>query len=458
MSIGPGKVKRLLRISLGVLAAGFVFVTGMVWGRLGWPPYELIRDIGLTAWRGVAHPDPPPGRFREVQDRPGSRRSLTEEQRTRISELESLGYLSGTVAASGNAGVTIHQREFAFNGLNLATDGHKPEAILMNMNGRILHRWHYPFERAYPEASDTSGAPGRQYWRRVALLEGGDLLGIYEGQGLVRLDRNSRLVWAYQGRAHHDLDVLPDGTVYVLTREAEILPSINPHEPVLHDHVTVVNADGTERKRVSIVQALQESPYSILLARAGDSGDFLHTNSVKVLEGRLADRIPAFAAGNVLISIPMIDAIAVLDMDEERIVWAMAGLWEFQHDPLVLDNGHLLVFDNKGDGGASRVLEIDPVTQAIPWLYSGKTHGFYSETCGANQRLPNGNTLITESDNGRAFEVTSQGKVVWEYHTPHRAGEQGELVATLFEVVRITDEPSYDWLSSSSGPNENSVD
>jgi hypothetical protein len=51
--------------------------------------------------------------------------------------------------------------------------------------------------------------------------------------------------------------------------------------------------------------------------------------------------------------------------------------------------------------------------------------------------LPNGNTLITESDRGRAFEITRSGRVVWEYYNPARAGERKELIATLFEVVRI---------------------
>ena len=31
------------------------------------------------------------------------------------------------------------------------------------------------------------------------------------------------------------------------------------------------------------------------------------------------------------------------------------------------------------------------------------------------QRLVNGNTLITEANMGRVFEVTKEGEVVWEY-------------------------------------------
>jgi hypothetical protein len=37
---------------------------------------------------------------------------------------------------------------------------------------------------------------------------------------------------------------------------------------------------------------------------------------------------------------------------------------------------------------------------------------------GYAQRLPNGNTLITESSFGRFFEVTKEGEIVWEYVNP----------------------------------------
>jgi hypothetical protein len=47
------------------------------------------------------------------------------------------------------------------------------------------------------------------------------------------------------------------------------------------------------------------------------------------------------------------------------------------------------------------------------------------------QRLPNGNTLITEGAFGRIFEVTAAGETVWEYVVPYFAPWQvpGELAS-----------------------------
>jgi hypothetical protein len=95
--------------------------------------------------------------------------------------------------------------------------------------------------------------------------------------------------------------------------------------------------------------------------------------------------------------------------------------------------GNVLVFDNQGGAGyppaavgiyaGSRILEIDPVTEEIVWQYTAEDSGlppwtFFSSFVSNAQRLPNGNTLITEGMQGRLFQVTPSGEVVWEYHSP----------------------------------------
>ncbi len=82
----------------------------------------------------------------------------------------------------------------------------------------------------------------------------------------------------------------------------------------------------------------------------------------------------------------------------------------------------MLVFDNRGDlpnGGTSRVIEFDPATLAIEWQYPGPDDpAIYTAFLGSQQRLPNGNTLICESSNGRIIEVDPDGNIVWDYRVP----------------------------------------
>ena len=44
---------------------------------------------------------------------------------------------------------------------------------------------------------------------------------------------------------------------------------------------------------------------------------------------------------------------------------------------------------------------------------------FYSPFISGMQRLPNGNTMITEGSHGRIFEVTPEHELVWEYVCPY---------------------------------------
>jgi hypothetical protein len=174
--------------------------------------------------------------------------------------------------------------------------------------------------------------------------------------------------------------------------------------------------------------------------------DVLHTNTGEVFDGTRERFSPLFRAGNVLLSLRTVDAVAILDMRTRRVEWALSGLWHKQHDPTLLENGNLLVFDNRGLGDESRVLEVDPFTQSIVWSYRGsEEHPFYSQYCGVNRPLPNGNVLVIESESGRVFEVTREGRIVWEFFNPYRTGERSELIALIFDMVRLPPDFPLGW-------------
>ena len=83
------------------------------------------------------------------------------------------------------------------------------------------------------------------------------------------------------------------------------------------------------------------------------------------------------------------------------------------HDFEWLDNGHFLMYDNGSETGRTCVVEMDPLGGEVVWQYvADPPESFFSNARGSNQRLPNGNTHIADSDNGRLFEVTSGGEIV----------------------------------------------
>jgi hypothetical protein len=369
-------------------------------------------------------------------------------------EFEAVGYLSGYKPAPGMSGVTVYVPGAAYEGINLLVSGHGEEALLIDMSGNILHRWSCRFGDVFPDYADVESEDPddpfhRDFWRRCHLYENGDLLVIYERFGLVKLDKDSNLIWAVPNGCHHDMRVVSDSVIYILTHEVRESSDLGAHGRVNEDFISILNASGRELRRVSVLEALRRSDYACFLARAYPTVDVLHTNTVQVLDGTQVSLSPVFKKGNVLTSMRELDVVAVVDMDEERVVWALSGLWRTQHQPTLLANGHLLVFDNKSCAGMSRVIELDPLTQEMVWSYDGTPeNGFYSASSGAAYRLPNGNTLIVESNSGRAFEVTAENEIVWEFYNPYRAGENNELIAALFDVVRLGPDFPTDWLET----------
>ena len=431
-NVFSGPALLLLICALLCCASAAPAQDGQSWAN---DPNAASKDVG------------PPGRWRGA--RAESKPKLTEEQRRELERLRSIGYLAGSQPAGASSGITVHDAARSSGGLNFYTSGHFAGAMLMDMEGTVLHEWRYDFLKAWPDETESTEVDGSEYWRWAYLFENGDVLAIFDGLGLIKVDRNSNLIWKRLGGEHHDLDVTDDGRVFVLTRRAHMVERINPRMPVMEDFVTVLDADGNLLNEVSILEAFEKSAFrdSPLARGFVARGDLYHTNAVDVLDGRLADRIPAFSEGNVLISMRTQSIIAILDMDTEEIVWVASDMWLAQHDPKVLDNGNILVFDNKGAKGESRVVEFDPASRELVWKYEGdRSNNFFTQMCGANHRLPNGNTLATESDFGRAFEVTPEGEIVWEFVNPHRAGKRDNLIATLFDVVRLDPDFPTSWL------------
>jgi hypothetical protein len=69
--------------------------------------------------------------------------------------------------------------------------------------------------------------------------------------------------------------------------------------------------------------------------------------------------------------------------------------------------------------------------------------------------LPNGNTLIVETENGRGFEVTRAGEIVWEFISPkrHKNKKGKELIFSLFEMTRINRDFAQNFLTKISKNN-----
>jgi hypothetical protein len=325
-----------------------------------------------------------------------------------VEQLMALGYVDGTYDPNSERhDVLIFNKRKAYRGYNFYSSRRANGARLIDMEGRTVYEWK---------------AKQRGQWQHSELLPNGDVLVIVKDYRLSRYDKDSKLLWSVPGRFHHDLYVYHD-EIYVLNRTAKIVDHIHPKWRTLADVVRVYSLDGELQREISLLDVLHRSRYAFLEPsvahkrfRRGYELDVLHTNHVEVFDGSLSERSPLYAEGNLLVSMRNINSIAIIAGESLEILW----LWgpsnlTYQHHPRLLDNGHILLFDNGLE--RSRVIEVDPLTDQIVWDYAPRK-GFFSLTRGSVQRLPNGNTLITESDTGYVLEITPKRQVVWKFANP----------------------------------------
>jgi len=335
------------------------------------------------------------------------------ESLRQLEQLQELGYVDGTIDERAEVrGVEIHDRQRTCPGVNLYSSRLRASARLIDNDGTELHTWAYP---------------GDDGWEHIELLPDGDLLVVVNEQAIFKLDKDSNLLWRYEAAAHHDLAIHPSGEISILTDVSALKPEIHPEVPVIEDFIETLSPDGELVDRFSILDAMRSSEFAFLMVspqhlpsdrREGERLrlDMLHTNHIQVLDGSLAHRSPLFAEGNVLISMRTINTIAIIDPSIREVLWAWGpSNLHRQHHPTLLPNGRILVFDN--GRSRSQIVELDPLTFEVAWRYAPET-GFLSRFRGSAQRLPNGNTLVTESDRGYVFEVSPDHEIVWRFANP----------------------------------------
>ncbi len=365
-------------------------------------------------------------------------------------------------------GVSLHNPQLSNQGLTLYTSGHEPSAYLISMSGDVIHKWHRPFSKVWNKTATVKNPQpdSHVYMRKASLNNNGDLLVIYEGvgdspygYGLAKLDKDSNVKWSYLQSVHHDFDVAADGKIYALTQEAvdEPLPRLDHLSPTrLEDFLVVLSPTGEELKKIRLLDAVDKSDFRQLLFSVSSFSiaDPLHTNSVHLITTEDAKSFPFGKAGQLLLSFREPSALAVLDLEKETLTWSLKGYWSGQHDPHILPNGNILLFDNRGNfqrqEGQSRAIEFNPRNLQIVWQYTGtKEDPLESVIRSYTQRLPNGNTLITESNGGRILEVTADNQLVWEFVNPIRDGPNKKKIPIICKAQRLP-KSAADFLKGSS--------
>ena len=406
-----------------------------------------ILMLGILALPGAARAE---DRTEDRAAKPGA-----DDLKRRLEQLRSLPYTTGAPAEDGptRTGVAVHVPSKAYRGYNLYCVAGLATAILMDMDGAEVHRWTYR-------------APGPKEFAHALLLPGGELVAIAGNHSCLVLSWDSTVIKMHRLGAHHDIAVADDGTYYTLSYglhkyrglhlRFDVLVHLSQLMEPLREWSTYENLAEIKLKfdRRSFAEGLidsmiaaggspadqqtQQGRWLVKTVQAGPTAyDYFHVNTVTLLpDTPLGREDSRFRAGNILTCARNVNQLAILDGRSFEILWVWGeGVLQWPHHPTMLENGNILVFDNGVLRKSSKVIEINPRTLETEWEYAADPpERFFSPTKGSAQRLPNGNTLICDGDRGRAFEVTREGQIVWEWFNP-KFKDGGRL--TVYRMTRI---------------------
>lgn len=357
----------------------------------------------------------------------------SHETHSKDDKLRGLGYLSGVETLPEDVGVTVRKRPPTDNVyVYQSSDTYKIR--MMNDTGTILHTWDVNYWNAFDTLppikiyTDTGLKSSHSFYA----FPDGRLLVFYYQAGMAMINKNSEVLWSRLNYAHHKMDVRGE-TLYVVHWKPRVLKWEGRKWMVMDGVISAYSMEGKQKWSISLFDALNRSEYYGLLRFIDPSHwDLFHTNDIDLL--KIEKKSNVFKGADALISSRKLNSVMALDFDARSITWALTGMTDLQHDPDFLKNGNLLIFDNGNIRSQSRVLEVKPATKEILWKYDKS--GFFTRCCGGQQRLDDGNTLIIESQAGRAFEVTPHGEIVWEWINSETGYGRPDKIASVGMMER----------------------
>ncbi len=356
-----------------------------------------------------------------------------------------------SVVKTAQKGITIYNPTKFFRGYNLFTHSYIKEAFLMDMEGRFVNWWRLP----YISALHGILLPNGNYFYAGKIKTHQELgygwTAHWSGIGgiFMEFDWDGNLVWQAEAPCQgHDFTVMPNGHIMYIAFEPkgvlpdEIAAKVKGGRPgtelngkIWGDILVEIDRNGN---RVWEWIAYEHLDFEIdTLCPLANRSQWPYLNSVWVCRD-----------GNVLLSTRFLNQVTKIDYKTGKVIGRYGkGKIFYQHCARELDNGNILVFDNgthrhEYKPEYSRSVEIDPKTDEIVWEYKANPPSdFFSAHSSGNERQPNGNTLIIESDKGRAFEVTPGCEIVWEYVNPRYISGMGTIGNALWRFHRYS--PDY---------------
>ena len=313
---------------------------------------------------------------------------------------------------------------------------------LIDMEGNVVHRWEMPYP---PGLHGYLTERGTLFYNGKIPNETHLGKSPFMGGAVMEVDWNGKVLWEVKNPEHHHDGIrLRNGNVMLI--------GARPLAPEIARRVRGGRAGSEDEGRMN-VDYLLEVTIDGKVVWEWRVADHLDPEKDRITgeqdprdEWTHANGLSETQDGNILLSCRNTSTVMRINRKTGGIDWKLGPPpLSGQHAPYMLENGHVLLFDNGPHRldetfPYSRVLEIDPATNAIAWKFQeSPPQNFFSDRISNAVRLRNGNTLINEGMFGRFFEVTPDGSIVWEYVNPFFGGPPKAQTNAVFRVQRYSE-------------------
>ncbi|MBI1183686.1 hypothetical protein GC194_05420 [bacterium] len=317
---------------------------------------------------------------------------------------------------------------------------------LINESNRTIKKWDIDinyFADLLKDGQDWKGefSLKKQLIHGISILDNGDLVFNIEKSGMIRLNRESEVVWSLPIKSHHSIYIDNDGFIWACGLHYTGLEYPSSTNRMLDQSILKISQEGKIVNYWSLTKILEDSGLSGMAFPLGSERVFnrYHINDVEPFEGNDSG---FFEKGDIMVSIRDFNTIMIFNAQTGLVKKLVSFHFSRQHDPDFIDANTISVFDNryfdtKGGNMSSRIVEINVVKNELDVFFIGSSEfPFYSRTMGKHTWLPNGHLLATDAESGKVFEIDENKKVVWVYNNFIGKNRKG----MVFDAIPVSDE------------------
>ncbi len=250
----------------------------------------------------------------------------------------------------------------------------------------------------------------------------GSIIFNYYMSPLIKIDKDSKLLWGLDGIFNHSNEYDADGNIWApsIIAPTSYLPGmLNDYQD---DAITEISPGGKLLFRKSVAQILADNGYRTLVLGIGPyEKDLLHLNEIQ----------PALTSGSywtkgdLLISLRNRSTVFLYRSSTNKILWLKTGPWLNQHDAAFIDSVRIGIFGNN----TVRVFGEDRLLDGYNEEYifnfkTNKTETPYTEFLkkakvstpvqGRAEVLSNGDLFVEETINNRLLRGNRKD-IIWQY-------------------------------------------